>query len=202
MIDPDVKLKLENKEQAKMSRSEYAKAWRAKNKEKVREASKRWRKKNKEKSAKIVADWRRRNKTKYKEMRKKYSKTENSLKKSRTYQKNFRSKMIGDSVYWSKRRASTIKARCKKIGIPCTIESTDLLSLLPVDLICPVLGTKMKLHGKLSHASATIDRIIPSDGYVPGNICIISHKANTIKNNVTNYEEIMRVAEWMRLVIK
>ena len=46
----------------------------------------------------------------------------------------------------------------------------------------------------------SIDRINPSEGYVKGNVIIMSNRANTLKNNATA-EELERVAAWMRIVI-
>lgn len=34
----------------------------------------------------------------------------------------------------------------------------------------------------------SIDRLDPSIGYIPGNICVISYKANTMKNNASYTE--------------
>jgi hypothetical protein len=44
--------------------------------------------------------------------------------------------------------------------------------------------------------SPSLDKIKPEYGYIKGNVCIISNKANTIKNNV-NYEELYKVADWL-----
>lgn len=43
----------------------------------------------------------------------------------------------------------------------------------------------------------TIDRIIPALGYVPGNIVVISHRANRMKSDGTA-EEHERIAAWLR----
>lgn len=77
--------------------------------------------------------------------------------------------------------------------------------LKPCDIVipdvCPVLGIPI---GKRSTGrqgqkddSATIDRFDNNKGYVKDNVFVISWKANNIKSNGT-YEEIMKVAEWMR----
>jgi hypothetical protein len=51
---------------------------------------------------------------------------------------------------------------------------------------CPVLGIELKRNkGRSQDDSPSIDRIVPELGYVKGNVCIISHKANRIKNNGT-----------------
>jgi hypothetical protein len=64
---------------------------------------------------------------------------------------------------------------------------------------CPVLGIVLKANkGKVGNASPTIDRAIPSRGYVRGNIDVISHKANTLKNNETNPSVFDAIAAYLR----
>jgi hypothetical protein len=86
------------------------------------------------------------------------------------------------------------KSRAKKKNIPFSIKLDDIF----IPDICPVLGiTLFKIGEHSSDNSATLDRIIPSLGYVPGNIIVISSKANRIKSNAT-YEEIFMVGEWLK----
>jgi hypothetical protein len=83
------------------------------------------------------------------------------------------------------------KSRCKKKGIPFSI-SMD--ALFPLPKKCPVLGIEMQHNvGGAKMNSYSIDRIVPGRGYVPGNIRIISYRANTIKTNATP-NELGRVA--------
>jgi hypothetical protein len=51
--------------------------------------------------------------------------------------------------------------------------------------------------GGVTFNSPTLDRTIPDLGYVPGNIDIISQRANVIKNDATP-EEVQMVADYMR----
>ena len=94
------------------------------------------------------------------------------------------------------------RAECKKRGIECSITKDDLEYVEH----CPALGIKLVYPGRggtgrghVRHDSATIDRIDPSKGYVPGNVQIISMKANSIKSFATA-EEVQRVADWMNNV--
>lgn len=51
---------------------------------------------------------------------------------------------------------------------------------------CPILGIKLKVNvGQPKEDSYSVDRINPSNGYIPGNIHIISYRANRIKNDAT-----------------
>lgn len=72
--------------------------------------------------------------------------------------------------------------RAKKSGHPCTIALTDIV----IPKRCPVLGTMMRRNaGKPGPMSPTLDRIHPPLGYVPGNVWVISHRANMLKNDAT-----------------
>ena len=66
---------------------------------------------------------------------------------------------------------------------------------------CPVLGIKMEWGKSSAKNSPSLDKIIPSKGYVEGNVAWISYKANVIKNDA-NYKEVMKVAKWLEKVSK
>lgn len=96
------------------------------------------------------------------------------------------------SIYYSARRRSKIN------NIICSITPEDVLQKYPKDGNCPILGMKLIINNK--HAgdnSPTLDRIIPSLGYVPDNIIIISYRANRIKNNalIEDLEKIINFYE-------
>ena len=63
---------------------------------------------------------------------------------------------------------------------------------------CPILGIALNYTAidKYGDDSASIDRIIPSKGYVMSNIAIVSYKANRIKNNGTA-DEHRKIANWI-----
>lgn len=85
------------------------------------------------------------------------------------------------------------KVRAKKCGVPFTLTLEDLV----VPEFCPILGIKLE-HGNVKErdSSPSLDRVVPSLGYVQGNIAVISHYANRIKNNGTA-EEHRKIADWM-----
>ncbi len=94
--------------------------------------------------------------------------------------------------------------RAKLEGVPCTLEAGYLESIWPVDNCCPVFGEEFKVNKKRvrGHAgpnalSPTLDKIRPELGYVPGNVVIISHRANTIKSRETDPAMLRRVADWL-----
>ncbi len=103
--------------------------------------------------------------------------------------KKRRANVLPYLVYQAKRRA---KEKC----IPFDITVEDLV--LPK--ICPVLGITIVVgKGKQVDGSATIDRIIPSKGYVKGNVCVISAKANRVKNDAS-LEELQLVVDYLSLL--
>jgi len=59
---------------------------------------------------------------------------------------------------------------------------------------CPIFGFEMKPGGKRS-TSPSIDRIDNSKGYIPGNIVVVSVKANHVKSDCT-IAELKRMVEF------
>lgn len=116
--------------------------------------------------------------------------------------------LIGDShrthgksttyAYWLR---SLAKKRAKNHNLPFNLSIEYVEKLIIDTTSCPYLGIPIKSNnGALSANSATIDRKIPSLGYVEGNVMLISHRANTIKSDATK-EEVMAVAIGMEKYI-
>lgn len=93
--------------------------------------------------------------------------------------------------------ASNLKCRCAKRGILCTLTPSEILAAVPANLICPALGIPIIFGGKLSKNSPSIDRLIPALGYVAENIRVISNRANVMKQDSVDPEELRRVADYM-----
>lgn len=86
------------------------------------------------------------------------------------------------------------KKRAAAKGLPFTIE---LMDIPEIPECCPILGFALKSHaGKMQFNSPTLDRIRPELGYVPGNLQIISQRANVVKNDASA-EELVKVANYM-----
>lgn len=81
--------------------------------------------------------------------------------------------------------------------IPHTINAAYIVSILTDT--CPVFGTPFVFKGnkKMLPESPSLDRLDPKLGYVPGNIAVISMKANQIKNAFGS-EDILKVGEWLK----
>lgn len=69
----------------------------------------------------------------------------------------------------------------------------------PLPEFCPALGLKLNYdsRGKLKDDSPTLDRIDNSRGYVPGNVAVVSWRANRLKLGASA-AELDRIASWMR----
>lgn len=91
------------------------------------------------------------------------------------------------------------RARAKAKGLPFSITRNDI----DIPDICPALGIPLFTRDGSGTCdnSASLDRIIPSLGYVPGNVIVISMKANAIKHNATA-SEIIAVGNWLSEITK
>lgn len=119
------------------------------------------------------------------------------INRHRTYLRNRPATLIAASMEYVYRPTHRMfldaKRRAKAKGIRFEINESNLI----VPAICPVLGIKIipgaKRNGMwLANESPSLDRIIPSLGYVKGNVRVISNRANTLKSNATPIE-IMKV---------
>lgn len=83
-------------------------------------------------------------------------------------------------------------------------DARGLLFLITVEDVvipdkCPALGTPLvrNVGGRTGAPnSPSLDRIIPELGYIPGNVQVISHKANMMKQNATK-DELRAFARWV-----
>ena len=97
--------------------------------------------------------------------------------------------------------------RAKKRGLPyasyAELKAEINRQLEANNYRCPIFGTKFERNTSSrgpSDNSPNLDKIIPSKGYVLGNLQVISAKANRIKNDATP-EELMMVAQYSMRVI-
>lgn len=72
------------------------------------------------------------------------------------------------------------RKRAQKFGLPFTITPNDID--IPAD--CPVLGISLSHNGARDYRPS-LDRIIPTLGYTPANIRVISFRANRIKSDAS-----------------
>ncbi len=85
------------------------------------------------------------------------------------------------------------KNRSKSKGIPFAITVKDIV----VPDVCPVLGIPLYIKkGKAGPNSPSLDRIENKKGYVQGNICVISYRANLLKGDAA-IDEVRKLLLYM-----
>jgi len=106
--------------------------------------------------------------------------------------KNARSNPIKHKC--SQMRSSSHK-RAEILGIEHNFDSKYLISIAPT--ICPVLKFDIDYLSKSKNKnSPSLDRINPNEGYIIGNVQIISYLANLMKS-FANKEELINFANWV-----
>jgi hypothetical protein len=189
-------------EELRARRRKYCKTWLEKpgSKEKRREGWKRFREKHRDRrNAEQRETWRERTPEQIeytKDYKKKWAAKNREilkLKRQEKYEANP-----------EKYRLSTLRNRCNKRGIPFNLDEKDIIA----PEFCPVLGIKLRTNykigatdGGITSNSPTVDRIIPELGYVKGNIIVVSHLANRIRNNATP-QQIRMVAKFYESLLK
>jgi hypothetical protein len=84
------------------------------------------------------------------------------------------------------------RVRAREAEVPFTITKTDIV----IPSHCPILGIPLfKGPRGGSDNSPSLDRIKPEQGYVPGNIIVISNRANRLKSDAT-IEELRDIASF------
>jgi hypothetical protein len=178
--------------------NEYMRTWAAKNKERIsaarkaryaanpekkREWQKRWYDKNRE-------EIRARSKLRYRtetgnlvRAQVKQWREDNPEKVKATNKRYYRNKRL-EAVLWLARR------RAEKSKLPFTITKSDIT----VPKCCPYLQVPFSVEGDYV---PTLDRIKPELGYVPGNVIVVTKRANRIKNNAT-WEELLKIGKNLR----
>lgn len=104
------------------------------------------------------------------------------------------SKIATAQLRWKKRNPaafllSRARNRARSLGLPSDITTKDIV----IPTHCPVLRMQLQigLGGPRGLSTISLDRIIPSLGYVPGNVRVISWRANNLKNDATLEELIL-----------
>lgn len=178
-------------DEIKVTKSEKMKAWREANKDRLKEHKKNYDASPKGKAKRAECDRRYREKKgeEYKAQRAKYREEnrEKIREKAREYYKEHPETFV----------LHNIKTRAKKLGVPFSLTADDI----ECPEFCPVLGIRLERSlnpkGGVTDFAPTVDRLIPEIGYVKGNVMVISHKANRIKNDAT-VDELMTVAIFYR----
>jgi len=108
--------------------------------------------------------------------------------------------IIGGGSYDKiQRRLYDKKSLCKKNNIPFNLDKEYLKSIYPKNNKCPLLNIEFEISKNYpKNNCASLDRIIPGNGYVKGNVMFISYRANRIKSNLSLNEMKLLLKNWKR----
>lgn len=143
-----------------------------------RAKSKRWREENPEKYRALQRAWEEANPSSSKERARKWREEnrERCRENSRAYMKDLKNT---DPQGWLLMLA---RRRAREKGLPFEISREDII----IPERCPVLGVTLRQSTSSDRSCApSLDRIDSSKGYVPGNVQVISYRANAIKHDAT-----------------
>jgi len=109
-------------------------------------------------------------------------------------------KLSDDAKIWALKKLvadARRRARERKVSFALSIDD------LQAPEFCPVFGTRLVYQAdqRRCDMSASLDRIESSLGYVPGNVWIISWRANQIKSDATA-DELRKVAGALDIISK
>lgn len=118
----------------------------------------------------------------------------NNTKKVKQYARNWRlanptRKLLQGAVE---------RAKQNKLEINITVD--DII----IPDICPVLGIPLQINSggkRAADGSPSLDRTDSSKGYIKGNVAVISHRANAIKNDGT-IEEHQKIIDYMKKLLQ
>jgi hypothetical protein len=92
-----------------------------------------------------------------------------------------------------KKMLKAARLRAKAYGRECTIALTDIV----IPKTCPLLGIPIYVGLKqVKNNSPTLDRKDSTKGYTPGNVWVISWRANRMKSDSTLEELKLFVKNW------
>jgi hypothetical protein len=94
-----------------------------------------------------------------------------------------------DKAHRVERLLGEARKRARAKGLPMTLTVDDIV----IPDRCPVLGIPLVFDGDRPNWPS-LDRLNGPLGYVPGNVFVISHRANNLKNDatVTEVEAVLR----------
>lgn len=92
---------------------------------------------------------------------------------------------------------SRARTRANEKGLEFSLKLSDI----KIPEKCPLLNIPFSLgQKKATPNSPSLDRINPTKGYTPDNIWVISHKANTVKSDLT-MQEIKKLVENLEIAL-
>ena len=107
----------------------------------------------------------------------------------RAYRRSHGAKYLIDNPFSA--ALTYAKSRAKARSLEFSITREDIL----VPLVCPIMDRPF-VYEKNHAMSPTLDRVDSRLGYIPGNVRVISRRANTLKSNAT-IEEVAAILRYM-----
>lgn len=161
--------------------------WRRQNPQKVRENQQKNYQRNKDQYVEYAKQWRENNTDR---IRQYYQENKEAIKEKRKGKSN----LLREMFRGAKHRASD---NCLPFDL--TIEHMESIALDH----CPVTGElldwdlQFSQEGKRNPHAPSLDKIVPSLGYVQGNVAIISNRMNTLKSDMT-LEQLNQLIEYVQ----
>ena len=88
-----------------------------------------------------------------------------------------------------------VKSRSKLSNIPFNLTKQDVT----IPTVCPILGIPLKVSfGGRTDNTPTVDKIVPSKGYIQGNVQVVSWIANRLKSDCIDPTIFERIALYIR----
>lgn len=118
-----------------------------------------------------------------------------SAEKKQVYQREWKSNY--SKLNPKKRLLYSAAARAKREGLPFSITEEDIV----IPTHCPYLGLELCItaaRGTKRNNVISLDKIIPSLGYVKGNIEVMSQQANTMKSDASKEELLLFAQEILK----
>lgn len=128
-------------------------------------------------------EWQQINKVAHNNAVKRYSEKNPDVGAAAT--KRYREKHKHTLEYRQRACVNKSRQRAKQKGWEHDIDLEYIQSIWPADNRCPVFGTEFTYGNDSLDTNASVDRIDSSKGYIKGNVCVISWRANNIKSNAT-----------------
>lgn len=109
--------------------------------------------------------------------------TTHGLSRTKEYRRHY------NVTHWGKYLLLKAKANARRNDVPCNLDEGDIL----IPKFCPILNIPISPHATgRAWNTPTVERLVPSKGYVKGNIIIISWRANRLKCDAS-FDEIERL---------
>ncbi len=178
-----------------------------------------WNRKNAEEQKAKKAAYYQANKEKLKQaVRKRYAeKTDDCKATMKAWYEGNRDKVLAEKKeYWEQNKAHILERRSEhdrqnpqRVTADCAVQrarakgmeaDSTFLKAMPCPPHCPILGTPIAFSRKTGQRpadnTASFDRLDSTKGYIPGNVQVISRRANTMKSDATP-EELLKFADWI-----